>query len=732
MVRRLFARHLRAAPNNDRRSRLGRYTTATAEAAQKELGIHMESVEEKAEALAIKEAKEKEMMHQIELALELKPRTGPEYDRQFDLLFLNEAHVAAMINCNSAIQLLNRTTQNGIISCVLRLSKEHNSAGRFGAALHLSTAVAAIQGSDEGMKKQAQLASALALESLRMLPAARVHAKRAIEIGAGGKVYQRAYDRICGAITEEPVDGDGDILALQALAMNVQANNGALVVTPAGMESCSFDKVCELLCKRAVCNLKLGQFKDAFIDVNAALVFGLNDGMPHFIRIRMMLQLGFVAQARLAFDMATAYCKDFVTFEPERNIIEWIQKYNACGCLTGLENKIDYAVLGVSPAILNELPFVHVIRDAEIAKTMCAFCLDEGVLLKICPQCKSLWYCSTKCSKADWFAHAQECTAMIRHGLACHLSTVWTRMALRILGLLRHGRGFGIDGRGGQSTLYHLRGAGEWFYMQGENLTTALQTATDFRKSVPLPSTRNFLFEILGPFPDMFGKLVRNSIALPRACTSQQTGYGLYLNVVTRIAHSCKPNAQIRFVGKELFLVPIYEEFSPTIGYGELQVNYHMMCATPVHASRDVWSLQKFGISCTCEFCADPVKRAAFDELLQSTYNIIVVYDPLLAHASQAVRSAAATAYLKRSRNELERCAKAYGKHSLLVAVLWSLTARFAKEYPLKGGTAVAQDALAQASRILLVNHVHTEPMAYLANIVEQIKTDGHMSCHHG
>lgn len=209
--------------------------------------------------------------------------------------------------------------------------------------------------------------------------------------------------------------------------------------------------------------------------------------------------------------------------------------------------------------LLDDVPFVVALKDVFRGER-CDCCLKhpdssniKGV--KSCSRCKYVFYCGKECQKQDWKLHKNECLRIstlssIDHSLVPKLVNQFTRMLARTIDLDQMGA-TKIQSPFYKRTFWDLESHADDIKkdaLRVKKVDIAIDVLEHFMKTpdpnVMLHYNRDKMIELYGclsinchGITDQLGAADGNEIAT-----------GLYLDV-SRLDHSCRPNAAITYTG---------------------------------------------------------------------------------------------------------------------------------------------------------------------------------------
>lgn len=216
--------------------------------------------------------------------------------------------------------------------------------------------------------------------------------------------------------------------------------------------------------------------------------------------------------------------------------------------------------------ILTEVPLAWTLQTDKLT-SYCSYCLKQSggsakndVHLMRCAKCKILHYCDSKCQKIDWLSHKNECKRFCRILLRSRpIPDDFLRLFARIFDIeaAKNFTSSSMDKnqRTFDDLISHEKKISKIEFKQfEEKFCEFLPKDDDDEQKLLLKYKKSFAEYFLLPY---YGKLKVNAFGIKNE-ELKSIGIGLYLNL-SRLDHSCKPNARIIFKGREAVVVGVEE-----------------------------------------------------------------------------------------------------------------------------------------------------------------------------
>lgn len=287
--------------------------------------------------------------------------------------------------------------------------------------------------------------------------------------------------------------------------------------------------------------------------------------------------------------------------------------------------------------VLRSKLFTHVILDGY-KQQVCDHCLHLGindvsmvspVPLQRCSNCQEVYYCNQNCQKAAWPIHKQECkiinaTKDLKD--STKYSNTFIRLLIRTLIKLRKG--------GNEEYEVMPDGTHRWF----SDLCTheeEIKNCEEMRRllNLSIPLVQQFLgvhSEHINCVVKAFCRVVTNATPIVDGYLMQYAT-GVYLGL-SKIDHSCRPNVNAKFVGREVVLAAMHYLPQPVLD--NIRVTYDY---TPflTRDERRVYLKTKFFFDCKCVLCEEEKDLDTSPTMPCTTCNLKVKVDPDTATSSK-------------------------------------------------------------------------------------------------
>ncbi|EPX71081.1 histone lysine methyltransferase Set6 [Schizosaccharomyces octosporus yFS286] len=214
--------------------------------------------------------------------------------------------------------------------------------------------------------------------------------------------------------------------------------------------------------------------------------------------------------------------------------------------------------------------------EVGILSTHCSGCTSEGEKTKRCTACKTIYYCSKACQKADWPLHKLECRALQASRHNGILPSI-CRLLIRL---------YAMSLKDPKST-----------ELLESHITDFPKVAASWTDAELIASAASHYTKIYQPdlFRFLFCKVAINSMNLV-TCSFDRLGVCLDTDL-SRINHSCVPNCHVIFEGSRAILV----------ASREIEKNEQLFISyTDVRVPRSIRQKQlrkKYFFDCECEKC---------------------------------------------------------------------------------------------------------------------------------
>uniref|UniRef100_A0A914UHU7 MYND-type domain-containing protein n=1 Tax=Plectus sambesii TaxID=2011161 RepID=A0A914UHU7_9BILA len=254
--------------------------------------------------------------------------------------------------------------------------------------------------------------------------------------------------------------------------------------------------------------------------------------------------------------------------------------------------------------MLSEDAFVWALQSAKLAD-FCSHCLvrrTEQRKLMRCSRCKQMQYCSSECQKKDWTLHGKECKRLTALGASVEDSN-FPEDSIRLI-----------------ARLYEKAGNAE-----------ALATTSNGRRYEDLVSHKENIsksgrFEIFLKSYEPFAGNRYDRDRLLEACSKCSVnsfgikddrqisiGVGLYLSL-SRLDHSCQPNARLVYVGRRVKVVPSKDMvFDRPIDLNSLRHSYIDELQSIDERRRRLQ--EEYFFFCECEGCGNKKRNGEMEGL---------------------------------------------------------------------------------------------------------------------
>ncbi|TGZ59745.1 hypothetical protein CRM22_008920 [Opisthorchis felineus] len=233
----------------------------------------------------------------------------------------------------------------------------------------------------------------------------------------------------------------------------------------------------------------------------------------------------------------------------------------------------------VRGAYIQESVVVHSLLSSRL-NTVCDSCLRVSGVLCSCAACGVMHYCNRHCQRTMWPIHKAECK---QYGAVKHIPTAQVRLLLRMI-LLK-------DSKSG-AFFTSLMSHSDDFRKDMRFLTefsTVLQTISQFFcQRLPVPESSIF---------DLYCQLKINSFMITDS-SGVPIGPGIFRRA-SRFDHSCHPNLEYIFQGKNLICLPVLPISTPE----EARINYVDPLATREQRRKEL--LGRYFFYCECPLCQD-------------------------------------------------------------------------------------------------------------------------------
>lgn len=228
----------------------------------------------------------------------------------------------------------------------------------------------------------------------------------------------------------------------------------------------------------------------------------------------------------------------------------------------GLFATKDYAQFSV---IFSDTVLAGVLHSHALT-THCSGCFQPPLSkypLQRCSQCKTIRYCGTKCQRADWPQHREECKLIQEASRLGHTATETMRLLVRLVP--------------------HDLGSGSNFELSEQYYTYFAQTVA--------------MLQLMMPHLNLDAGQQMEKLRIVKACASEfrgNIGQGLFTHHLSKVNHSCRPNVTFLGPPKKAFAIALRdikagEEI--TLGYLD-----------------DVEELKDhYSFDCRCGYCEDPL-----------------------------------------------------------------------------------------------------------------------------
>jgi len=270
---------------------------------------------------------------------------------------------------------------------------------------------------------------------------------------------------------------------------------------------------------------------------------------------------------------------------------------------------------------LEEMPYVQALSDVHKGKR-CDGCFKSPdtsniKAVKPCSRCKFIFYCGKDCQKRDWKLHKNECMRIVEMdpNLVGKLINQFTRIMARAIDLDVMGES-NKPSQFYKRTFWELASHAEDIKKDSERMKkvdTVIDVLEYFMKT-PDPTT--MLRYDKEKITQIYGLLSINCHGATDQLSSggtggdEETGLVLYLDV-SRFDHSCRPNANIYFIGAKakVFILEDGKAENPegirASGLSYLRVPYNVddiVRQTPA-APRKASLKKKYYFDCDCGDC---------------------------------------------------------------------------------------------------------------------------------
>jgi len=287
--------------------------------------------------------------------------------------------------------------------------------------------------------------------------------------------------------------------------------------------------------------------------------------------------------------------------------------------------------------VLTSTLFTHVILDGY-KQQVCDYCLHLGINdvtlmspipLQRCSNCQEVYYCNQKCQKAAWHIHRQECK--IINGVKS--GTITGKYANNFVRLLVR-------------TLIKLRkGGNEEYEVMPDGTHRRFSDLTcherEIKNCVEMNTFLNLAISLAKQFlgvesqdikhvEKVFCRIVTNTTPIVDGFLMPYAT-GIYLGL-SKIDHSCRPNVNAKFVGREVHLAAMHSLPEPVLHNIRITYDYTPFLS---RAERRSYLKSKYFFDCTCDLCEEEKDIDPSPTMPCMTCKIQVKVDPDTARSSK-------------------------------------------------------------------------------------------------
>ncbi|WKY14791.1 hypothetical protein Q1695_000370 [Nippostrongylus brasiliensis] len=243
--------------------------------------------------------------------------------------------------------------------------------------------------------------------------------------------------------------------------------------------------------------------------------------------------------------------------------------------------------------LAREEPFSATV-ESSLLGNVCHGCFKyshEGVGLKRCSRCSTVFYCSVKCQRQDWSDHSVECKCMLNY--APRVPNGFVRLLARIL--FRVSKEETIVAFNSrcyddlQSNCEHLIKSEK----HTEHFSSLYNLLQSYTHGIKIPSKAEVF--------SAYGKVVTNAFSITSE-SGRVLGTGLYLGISVH-DHSCVPDAYVYFDGPTAILRCLRADATYATN---LTISYVDLMGTT--AERNKIFNDQFCFSCSCTRCINKVE----------------------------------------------------------------------------------------------------------------------------
>jgi len=264
---------------------------------------------------------------------------------------------------------------------------------------------------------------------------------------------------------------------------------------------------------------------------------------------------------------------------------------------------------------LEETPYLYALHDKHRGQRCdCCFKSPETSNIKPvkpCSRCRFIFYCGKDCQKRDWKLHKNECLRIgnMDPSLVPKLVNQFTRLVARAIDLDQMGESQ-KESNFYKRSFWDLKSHVEEIKQDPERMAkvdTVIEVLEYFMKT-PDPTT--MLRYNRDKMTELYGILAMNNMGATDQLSDEETGSCLYLDV-SRLDHSCRPNAAMYFLGTKakVFILQDGKNEKPdgirSSGLSYLRIAYNindMIRQTPTKERREALK-KKYFFDCDCGDC---------------------------------------------------------------------------------------------------------------------------------
>ncbi|XP_063883554.1 uncharacterized protein LOC135112725 [Scylla paramamosain] len=269
------------------------------------------------------------------------------------------------------------------------------------------------------------------------------------------------------------------------------------------------------------------------------------------------------------------------------------------GSVRGRDGSRGRRAVKKGEVILRSTPFAHII-DSPYMAMYCDTCITSAkeTILRPCPECRVIWYCSEKCQEKGLAWHRLECPALKRK--QHNLPPNYVRLLARVILRLRNGGDKYVE---------------KFTEREGRRFRDLMSHYKDIKKSEGELRDAEYLREELGKFigerllPNMtdflgiYGRVMVNRFSFFDK-TLQNIGSSVYLSA-SIFDHDCSPNCHIAFTGRTVEIRSIVD--MPSFDFSKCFICYLDPVKTVAARRQDLY--RKWFFFCECKTCNNKEKR---------------------------------------------------------------------------------------------------------------------------